>query len=335
METVLITGANGEIGHGLIPNLAKTGKYEIIALDIREIDPKLRKSVKQVVIADINDEEVLHTLLKDHKITTIFHLAAILSTGAEKDPELAVKVNAKGSEKILDAANKTGQTDKRKIKIIFPSSIAVYGLPGVEIKKKAGKVTENQFLNPITIYGITKLYCENLGKYYSNNYKLLSDDNNKYVDFRCIRFPGIISALTLPTGGTSDYAPEMIHSAAQGTGYESFVRPDTKIPFMVMPDAVSALIKLNETPAENLKRRVYNVEAFSVSAGEISDLINQVFPDSSISYNPEPKRQKIVDSWPESVDDTPARSDWGWQPEYDLGKSFNQYLIPEIRNKYK
>ena len=115
----MITGANGEIGHGLIPNLAKTGKYEIIALDIREIDPKLRKSVKQVVIADINDEEVLHTLLKDHKITTIFHLAAILSTGAEKDPELAVKVNAKGSEKILDAANKTGQTDKRKMLKMF------------------------------------------------------------------------------------------------------------------------------------------------------------------------------------------------------------------------
>ena len=335
METVLITGANGEIGHGLIPHLVKTGKYEVIALDIREIDPSLQKLVKQTVVADINDAEILQVLLKDHKITTIFHLAAILSTGAEKNPEAAIKVNAGGMEKILEAANKAGQNDKRVIKIIFPSSIAVYGLPDVETKKKTGSIKEEQFLNPITIYGVAKLYCENLGKYYSTNYGLLSNGGKRHIDFRCIRFPGIISALTLPAGGTSDYAPEMIHSAAQGIGYESFVRPDTKIPFMIMPDAVKSLIQLNEVPKNKLKKQVYNVQAFSISAGEISELINQVFPDSSISYNPDPNRQKIIDSWPESVSDSSARADWGWQPDYDINKSFNEYLIPEIRNKYK
>lgn len=335
METVLITGANGEVGHSLIPYLAKTGKFEVIALDIREIDPELQKMVQESVIADINDTEILQNLLKDHKITTVFHLASILSTGAEKNPELAIKVNSGGTEKILEAVNNAGKNDKRVIKFIFPSSIAVYGLPNIETKKKAGSLSEEQFLDPITIYGVTKLYCENLGKYYSTNYGLLGGNKQRYVNFRCIRFPGIISAITLPTGGTSDYAPEMIHSAAQGKGYESFVRPDTKIPFMVMPDAVKALIHLNEVSKEKLKKQAYNVQSFSASAGEISELINTVFPDSSISYNPEPTRQKIVDSWPESINDSQARSDWQWKPDYDLQRSFNEYLIPEIRNKYK
>lgn len=334
METVLITGANGEVGHGLIPALSKSGKFEIIALDIREIDLSLQPLVHESIVADITDTEILQNLLKDHKISTIFHLASILSTGAEKDPERAIKVNAGGTEKILEAAIKTARADKRVIKFIFPSTIAVYGIANVETKRKAGNVKEEHYLNPITIYGVTKLYCENLGKYYSANYQLLNSDRKKYIDFRSVRFPGIISAQTLPSGGTSDYAPEMIHSAAQGKGYESFVRPDTKISFMVMPDAIKALIQLTDALKEKLKKRVYNVQSFSISAGEISELINQVFPDSSISYNPDPNRQRIVDSWPEAIDDTPARADWGWQPDFDIQKSFNEYLIPEIKNKY-
>ncbi len=335
METVLVTGANGEIGHGLIPYLSKTKKFEIVALDIREIDLSLQPFIHQSIVADITDTKIIQNLLKDHKITTIFHLAAILSTGAEKDPEKAVEVNTGGTEKLLDAANKAAASEQRIIKFLFPSTIAVYGMPDTEIKKKAGKIKEEEYLDPITIYGITKLYCENLGKYYSDNYKLLNSNNNRNIDFRCVRYPGLISALTLPSGGTSDYAPEMIHSAAQGKGYESFVRPDSKIPFMVMPDAIKAIIQLAEAPKEKLGRRIYNVQAFSITAEEISQIVNQIFPDSSISYNPDPNRQKIVDSWPEGTDDTSARSDWGWQPDYDIKRAFNEYLIPEIRNKYK
>lgn len=334
METILITGANGEVGHGLISALSKTGKYEIIALDIHELDQELQKLVYESVIADVNDTKVIQNILSDHQITTIFHLAAILSTGAEKDPENAISVNAGGTQKILASANNIAHKEDRVIKFVLPSTIAVYGLPDLEIKKKAGAVIENQYLDPITIYGITKLYCEILGKYYSTYYNLLIPEAKRYIDFRCVRFPGIISALTVPTGGTSDYAPEMIHSAARGEGYETFVRPDTKIPFMVMPDAIRALIQLVEAPKEKLKRQIYNVQSFSISAGEISNLVNQVFPDSSISYNPDLQRQKIVDSWPEAIDDKPARTDWGWQPDFDLQRSFNEYLIPEIRKKY-
>ena len=335
MESVLITGANGEIGHGLIPALANLKKYAVIALDINELDITLQPLVHQTIVADISDKQVLQNIMKDHKISVIFHMASILSTGAEKNPGRAISVNSGGCEDLLEAANKTGMEEKRTIKFIFPSTIAVYGLPDNETKKKAGSIKEEQYLDPITIYGVTKLYCENLGKYYSKNYQLLNQDIFRPIDFRCIRFPGIISAVTLPTGGTSDYAPEMIHSAAQGMGYESFVRPDTKIPFMVMPDAIKALIQIADAPKDKLKKDVYNIQSFSISAEEISQFVNKMFKDSSISYNPDPRRQKIVDSWPEAVDDSPARSDWGWKPDYDLEKSFNGYLIPEIGKKYK
>jgi len=334
METILITGANGEVGHGLIPALFKQAKCKIITLDINELDPDLQKMVQKSVVADINNEEILKKFIEDYQVNTVFHLAAILSTGAEKNPEKAIAINAGGTEKILEIINIVARSRKMVIKFIFPSTIAVYGLPSAESKVKSGAVKEEQFLNPITVYGVTKLYCENLGIYYSDNYQLLTSSQHGFVDFRCVRFPGIISALTIPTGGTSDYAPEMIHSAAQGQGYESFVRPNTKIPFMVMPDAVKALIQLANAPKDKLNKHVYNVSSFSITAGEISDLVNQVFPDSSISYNPDPKRQKIVDTWPEAVDDSAARTDWKWQPDYDLQKSFNEYLIPEIRSKY-
>jgi threonine 3-dehydrogenase len=147
-------------------------------------------------------------------------------------------------------------------------------------------------------------------------------------------FPEFISALTLPSGGTTDYGPEMIHTAAQGKNYESFVREDTKLPFMVMPDAIKAMLTLSEAPKEKLSQTVYNVTSFSIQAKEIADLVLKVFPDTEISYNPNPARQKIVDSWPADIDDSPARQDWDWQPDYDVTRAFKEYLIPEIQKKY-
>ncbi len=334
MEKVLVTGANGEVGHGIIPILSKDKNLEVIALDIKEIDKTLKPFVQEMIVADILDGTVIENLLNDHKITTVFHLAAILSTGAEKDPERAHSVNVDGTANLLAAINKAGRNEKRVIKFIFPSTIAVYGLPSIEAKNKAGSIKEGDFLHPITMYGINKLYCEMLGIYYSTHYSLLTTNIERNIDFRCVRFPGIISALTIPTGGTSDYAPEMIHSAAKGEGYESFVRPDATIPFMVMPDAAKVLIQLTEVPKEKLTQKIYNVSGFVAKAEEIAQLVNKVFPDSSISYNPDVNRQRIVDSWPANIDDSKARSDWGWKPDYDIQKAFNEYLIPEIRNKY-
>ncbi|OGM21622.1 epimerase [Candidatus Woesebacteria bacterium RIFCSPHIGHO2_01_FULL_38_9] len=335
-EPILITGANGEVGHGLIPKLSELGNYDIVSLDIRELDEELKPHIHETIVADILDSTVVKNLLKEHAITTIFHLAAILSTGGEKDPFRAHQVNVNGTTSLLESSYQVALSEKRTIKFIFPSTIAVYGIPDLETKKKVGTVKEDGFNAPITMYGINKLYCERVGTYYSKFYKILETRPEVLpIDFRCVRFPGIISAMTVPSGGTSDYAPEMIHSAARGEGYESFVRSDTVIPFMVMPDAVKALLTLTNAPKEKLTQGIYNVSGFSATAEQIAGLVNQVFPDSSISYNPDQNRQKIVDSWPAAVDDSAAKRDWGWKPDYDILKAFNEYLIPEIQDRYK
>jgi threonine 3-dehydrogenase len=332
METILVTGSNGEVGHGLIPVLKKEGAT-VIALDVSDPDKLISDSSNEFVKASVLQRDILSSIFNKYKFTYVYHLAALLSTSGEKVPDKAQAVNAGGTATLLSVANESAALNKQVVKFIFPSTIAVYGLPDLETKNLAKKVTESEYLDPITMYGITKLYCENLGRYYSNYFQLLSQ-TERYIDFRSVRYPGIISALTLPTGGTSDYAPEMIHSAAKGEGYESFVRPDTKIPFMVMPDAIKALLSLAKANKAKLTRQVYNVSSFSVTANEIEEMVNKVFPDSAISYNPDQNRQKIVDSWPADIDDTPARTDFSWQPDYDVNRSFEEYLIPEIQKMY-
>ena len=185
------------------------------------------------------------------------------------------------------------------------------------------------------MYGCNKLYCEQLGRYYARFYKqLAAESKSGRVDFRCVRFPGLISATTVPSGGTSDYAPEMIHAAAKGEPFACFVRPDTRIPFMVMPDGVVALLKLAAAPRERLTRTAYNVAAFNPSAEEILAEVLRAFPDAQISWKNDAKRQRIVDSWPEAVDDSVARADWGFAPRYDFASAFRDYLIPTIRARY-
>lgn len=154
------------------------------------------------------------------------------------------------------------------------------------------------------------------------------------VDFRALRFPGLISAFTVPSGGTSDYGPEMLHHAAQDKPYACFVRQDTRIPFMAMPDAITSLLKLAAAPSSALSRRVYNVTSWSLSAAEICELVIHAFPNAQVTFQPDLKRQGIVDSWPEDMNDNDARRDWGWQPVYDVEKSFHEYLIPNIRKRY-
>jgi nucleoside-diphosphate-sugar epimerase len=268
-------------------------------------------------------------------VDCVFHLAALLSTRAEFTPLAAHQVNVGGTLNLLEFAQKQGESHGRPVVFIYPSSIATYGLPNLATKVRAGSVREDEFQHPTTMYGCNKLYCEELGRYYARHYKQLSVDLVPRVDFRSVRFPGLISATTMPAGGTSDYAPEMIHAAAKGEPYACFVRPDTTIPFMTMPDAVRALTTLASTSRAQLTRTAYNVTAFSRSAAQIRDEVLAAFPQAQITYKIDEKRQGIVDSWPADVDDRAARTDWGFQPEYDFDRAFREYLIPTISTYYR
>jgi threonine 3-dehydrogenase len=335
MKTILITGANGEIGHGLISRLAEHSDVRIIALDLQELDEALKPKVYRAVAGDILDTALLESLSATYNFDTIYHLAALLSTKAERQPVLAHKVNVDGTLNLLEMAVGQSRLQGREIKFLYPSSIAVYGLPDLETKARAGKVKEHEWLTPRTMYGINKLYCEQLGIYYAQYYRQLDADSPRgHIDFRCLRFPGLISAVTVPTGGTSDYAPEMLHAAAQGKPYQCFVREDTRIPFMAMPDAIEALLQLEAAPRHKLTRFVYNVTAFNPSAGEIFELVRRAFPKAHVTFVPDLKRQRIVDSWPADVDDSAAQRDWGWQPTYDLQRAFAEYLVPGVLQRY-
>jgi nucleoside-diphosphate-sugar epimerase len=186
------------------------------------------------------------------------------------------------------------------------------------------------------MYGCNKLYAEHLGKYYDRFYpRFKSVDGRPSIDFRALRFPGLISADTLPTGGTTDYGPEMLHHAAQGLPYTCFVRPDTCLPFMVMPDAIKALLELESAPAEQLTRHVYNVTSFNPTAQEIHAITIEAFPQADIEFVMDEGRQAIVDTWPKDTDDTAACEDWGWEPDFGMKEAFEDYLIPAIRRRYE
>lgn len=335
-EVVLITGANGEIGHGLISHLGQQGQYGIIALDVQPLDESLNPHCLRFIQGDILDNMLLGRLVAEYEIRTIYHLASILSTKAEYNPETAHRVNVEGTLNLLRLAVEQSAWQGRPVKFLYPSSIAAYGLPSLEAKQRAGKVKEYTWLEPTTMYGCNKLYCEHLGRYYTRHYRQLAADHTpNTIDFRCIRFPGLISADTIPTGGTSDYGPEMLHHAAQGKPYACFVRPDTRLPFMVMPDAIKSLLQLEAAPKEKLKHLVYNVTSFSPTAEEFYQIVLNAFPGAEITFSPHPSRQGIVDSWPGDVDDSTACQDWNWQPDYDQTRAFAEYLIPAIRARYQ
>jgi len=334
-QVVLVTGANGEMGHGLIEQIAKCGITNILAIDLNPLDDDLKACCQQTLVGDVLDTELFDRLVSEYEITEIYHLAAVLSTRAEFTPEAAHRINVQGTINLLRLAIEQSRWQGHSVKFLFPSSIAVYGLPDLVVKASTGKVKEHEWNQPTTMYGCNKLYCEQLGRYYQKYYRQLAADPEPHgVDFRSIRFPGLISAVTVPSGGTSDFAPEMLHHAAQNKPYACFVREDSRIPFMAMPDAIEALLTLSNSPQKNLTKIAYNIGAFNPSAGEIYDIIKKTFPKSNITFSPDLKRQKIVDSWPADVDDTAACADWGWQPVYDLKRAFEDYLIPTISRRY-
>jgi len=334
-HVILITGAAGEIGHALVEDLMTHESCEIVTLDLQDLPEDIQKGVKKHIKGSVVDKLLLENLASEYEIDVIYHLAALLSTRAEITPGAAHRVNVEGTMMLLEVAAEQSQFRGKAVQFIFPSSIAVYGMPDLETKAKVGKVKEWEWNHPTTMYGANKLYCEQLGIYFSDYYRQLSEEQPTTIDFRCVRFPGLISAFTVPSGGTSDYGPEMLHAAAKGEAYTCFVRPDTRINFMAMPDAVKALLDLSAAPPESLTRRVYNVTSFSLSAAEFRDQVMKAFPGAAIEHQIHEKRQGIVDTWPEDTDDGAACSDWGWKPEYNLERCFSEYLVPNIKGRYR
>ena len=317
-KVILITGSNGEIGKSLIDKLSKNNT--IIALDLYHNS----KSSIEKIEGSILDNTILNQINNKYKLSEIYHLAAILSTKAQKNPSLANEVNYNGTINLLELAKLQSIKYNSPIKFFFPSSIAVYNILNRNLNNY---INEKYVTNsPTTEYGKAKLKCEEIGikKYLKNG-----------VDFRCIRFPGIISANSKPTGGTSDYAPEMIHAAFLNKSYNCFVSNKTILPFITMPDAIQAIIKLMNTSQENIKSKIYNVTSFSPSVSELENKIKEYCPKFKLSYDIDNNRQKIVDSWPNFINDSLAKEEWNWSPNLNFNNFFMDYINPNLKEYYK
>jgi threonine 3-dehydrogenase len=332
-KVVMVTGASGEVGQALVRQLLEEDNRRILTLDLDPFPAKHTSAIIEVQ-GSILDKALLDRLVSEYELEEIYHLAALLSTRAEFSPDAAHRVNVEGTMILLHMAAEQSAWRGKPVKFLFPSSIAAFGLPDQQTKMNYVRVREWEWNYPRTMYGCNKLYCEMLGTYFSKHYRQLAADQPVMLDFRAVRFPGLVSAHTLPSGGTSDYGPEMLHAAAQNKPYPCFVREDVRIPFMAMPDAVKALRSLACAPQQAISRSVYNVTSFSLSAAEFRDYVLQYFPNATITFVPDEKRQRIVESWPADLDDSAARRDWGWVPDYDAERAFSEYLIPTIRQRY-
>lgn len=300
-ERILVIGACGQIGVELTLALRKIyGSANVIASDLREENPLLHGTGPYVSL-DVMNKEMLHVQVIRQNITQIYLLAAILSATGEKNPNLAWHLNMQGLLNVLDIAR-----EEKLSKIYWPSSIAVFG--PTSPKQQCPQQT---IIEPTTVYGISKYAGEFWCNYYFQRFG---------VDVRSLRYPGLISYKSAPGGGTTDYAVEIYHDALEDKSYECFLREDTYLPMMYMPDAIRATIELMEAPAERISVRTsYNLSGMSFSPKEIAASIQKHIPEFTISYAPD-YRQSIADSWPQSIDDSVARRDWGWKQEYDLDK---------------
>ncbi len=298
-EKILVIGASGQIGVELTLALRKIfGNANVVASDLRE-ENELLKGTGPYVSLDVMNKEMLHVQVIRQNITQIYLLAALLSATGEKNPGLAWNLNMQSLLNVLDIAR-----EEKLSKIYWPSSIAVFG--PTSPKQNCPQQT---IIEPITVYGISKYAGEFWCNYFNRRFG---------VDVRSIRYPGLISYKSEPGGGTTDYAVEIFHEALENNRYECFLNEDTYLPMMYMPDAIRATIELMEAPAEKIKVRTsYNIAAISFSPKEIAEAIKKHLPFFEVSYKPD-YRQTIANSWPQSIDDTQARNDWGWKHEYDL-----------------
>lgn len=309
MERILVTGATGQIGTELVPYLRERyGKECVIAAGHSRKPSEELLADGPYITLDVTDKDSIDRAIEKYKVDTIYHLAAVLSATGEKDPDLAFRVNILGTYNILNAGV------KYKLKrIIIPSSIAVFGPETPKYN------TPNEtILKPTTMYGISKVTGELLGNYYYKKYGL---------DVRGLRYPGIISWKAPPGGGTTDYAVEIFYYALQNKKYSCFLREDTYLPMMYMPDALKAIVQLAEADESKLKHRTdFNVNAMSFCPKELVEEIRKYIPSFEVEYKPD-FRQEIADSWPRSLDDSAAREEWGWKPEWDLQKMVKDMII--------
>lgn len=307
-EKILVIGASGQIGVELTLALRKIyGAANVIASDLREQN-ELLEGTGPYVSLDVMNKEMLHVQVIRQNVTQIYLLAAILSATGEKNPNLAWHLNMQGLLNVLDIAR-----EEKIHKVYWPSSIAVFG--PTSPKKSCPQQT---IIEPTTVYGISKYAGEFWCNYYFNKYG---------VDVRSLRYPGLISYKSAPGGGTTDYAVEIFHEALENKHYNCFLERDTYLPMMYMPDAIRATIELMEAPSEKIKTRTsYNLAGMSFSPEEIAAEIKKHIPEFTISYAPD-YRQSIANSWPQSIDDTVARNDWGWKQEYDLPAMTKDMLL--------
>jgi len=315
MDRILVTGASGQVGSELTPKLREIhGTENVIASGIREArEPLIGQGPYEIL--DVTDKERLERVVREHEIDTIFHLAAILSAKGEMKPQLAWHVNILGLRNVLEVAREQDLT-----RIFHPSSIAVFG---PETPKDL--TPQETILRPKTVYGITKVAGELLGDYYFNKYD---------VDVRGVRFPGVISNVTPPGGGTTDYAVEIFYEAIKKGRYTCFVEERTVLPMIYMPDCLKATLNIMDADISRLKHHTdFNVAGVSFSAGELASEIRKHIPDFEVSYAPD-YRQEIADTWPRSVDDSAAREEWGWEPQYDL-ESMTSDMLDCLRSRYE
>ena len=305
MDKILVIGACGQLGQELTLELQRIfGHDNIIASDVNQPPPALQESIFESL--NVLDTDALFQTIKKHKVTQIYNLAAVLSATGERNPKFAWKLNMEGLLNVLDAAK-----DLSLHKIYWPSSIAVFG---TETPATAPQYT---VMNPTTVYGISKLAGERWCAYYHYKYG---------IDIRSLRYPGLIGYKSMPGGGTTDYAVDIFHKAVAGEAFQCFLKPDTLLPLMYMPDAITGTIDLMLADASSISiRDSYNIAAFSCSPEEIANAIKKELPDFQIEYQPD-YRQEIADSWPDYIDDAVARADWNWKNQYQLEDMTNDMI---------
>ena len=310
-DTILIIGANGQLGSVLTKELQRIhGKSNIIASDVY-----LNSNFDGIFeLLDATDIKAIENIVTKYSIIQIYHLAAILSAKGEEKPLWTWDMNMKMMLNVFEVARLNNIN-----KVFYPSSIAVFGDDAPLIS-----TPQSAFLNPATVYGISKAAGENWAQYYFIKYGL---------DIRSLRYPGVVGYQSMPGGGTTDYAVDIYHSAVKGESYSCFLNAETKLPMIFMEDAIRATIELMKAPIENIKTRTsYNLGAMSFNPAEISDEIKKLYPKFEIEYKPD-FRQSIADKWPKSIDDSEAQKDWGWKPRFNL-KSMTSLMLEKLEEKY-
>lgn len=309
-EKIIVTGSSGQIGSELVPKLIERyGADNVVCVDLKEPKEKLCAFEK----LDVSDRDAFEKIVKDNAISQIYHLVSILSATGEKNPEKTWDVNMNSLRHVLDFAR------EYNIRVFWPSSIAVFG-PTTPIDNTPQKTV----LEPTTMYGVTKVAGELLCNYYSLRYG---------VDVRSVRYPGLISWTQEPGGGTSDYGVDIFYKGLKTGKYDCYVGPKTVLPMMYMDDAIRGTLMLMDADGNKLSVRTsYNLGALSFSVEELVDEVKKHIPNLEVTYSPD-GRQEIADSWPNSIDDSVARTDWGWAHEFDLPK-MTEVMIKNLKEKF-